>query len=53
MYIKYSSYIHKHTVFSAGSLLLKLIGIKMKTNTSVGMVNQQQFLASGNPQEKL
>jgi len=30
-------------VYSEGSVLLKLIGIKMKKNTSVNMVNQQDF----------
>ena len=39
---KYSSYIQVH-IFSEVSILLKLIGIKMKKNTLVDMVNQQVF----------
>jgi hypothetical protein len=38
---KYSSYIQIYVTFSEDSVLLKLIGIKMKKNTLVDMVNQQ------------
>lgn len=40
---KYSFYIQVYMVFSKGSVLLKLIGIKIKKNISVELVNQQVF----------
>jgi len=40
---KYSLYIQVHMVFSKGSILLKLSGIKMKKNTPVDSENKQVF----------
>lgn len=40
---KYSFYIQVHMVFSKDTVLLKLIGIKMKKNKPVDLENQQVF----------